>query len=199
MIARHGKWNITTEAYVDLCSRYYEEIGGLHWIAPLNWPCEPDARSASGLSVDEHQRLTLDSLIEMRQRAPWLPTVPILQGWRRQDYIRHLHMHEAAGIDLSREPLAGLGSVCSRQNTISIYLLVHELARDYGLRLHAFGLSIRALLTLARVLTSSDTHSWSVAARYEPPVPGHTHDRCNSCPEFAASWAAELLSRRITP
>lgn len=52
--------------------------------------------------------------------------------------MRHEEMHRAAGIDLTQEPLAGLGSVCKRVSSAEIAAIITTLAAK-GIRLHCFG------------------------------------------------------------
>lgn len=66
--------------------------------------CEPVSVAKTGLSVGEHQRRTVDNFVRLRQFAPDLPIIPVLQGWRIGDYLRCAD--DYAGIDLTYESLA---------------------------------------------------------------------------------------------
>jgi hypothetical protein len=80
--------------------------------------CEPDVRARTGLSVEEHQRRTIASVLELRALAPEIAWAPLLQSWTDGDYWRHAEQYERAGVDLRREARVGLGSVCRRQSTV---------------------------------------------------------------------------------
>ena len=67
--------------------------------------CEPPMLARTGLSVREHQRRTVTNFMPLRQLAPDLPFIPVIQGWRLNDYLRCLAIYEAAGLDLRTEPL----------------------------------------------------------------------------------------------
>src|SRR6266511_2579815 len=69
------------------------------------------------LSLAEHQRRTVHNYLELRHLADDLPIVPVLQGQSIDDYKRIIDAYHRAGVDLHREPLVGLGSVCRRQAT----------------------------------------------------------------------------------
>jgi hypothetical protein len=82
--------------------------------------------------------------------------------------------------------------VCRRQTTIRASLLVNGLARD-GLKLHGFGFKKTGLRMCGESLASSDSLAWSLNARRNPPIQGHTHKSCANCREYALEWRRELL------
>ena len=190
----HGGWRSSAKAYATAVQRYADEIGRLDWAAPQDWMCEPQVVAKTGLSVAEHQRRTIANLVELRSLAPELPIVPVLQGWTSHDYVRHVEAYSAAGIDLASEPLVGLGTVCRRQATVSIALIVSML-RDMGVaRLHGFGVKAQGLAMVAGQLASADSLAWSLRGRNEPGCePGHATEA--NCRSFALSWREELLAR----
>src|SRR5699024_2689834 len=116
----HGRWETTPHDYAAAVRRYRDEIGKIQWAAPQDWMCEPAVLARTGLTVADHQRRTLDNLLTLRTTAPDLPWVPVLQGWAPEDYRRHVDAYTAAGINLTREPVVGLGSVCRRQDTAPV-------------------------------------------------------------------------------
>lgn len=149
----------------------------------------------TGLSVEEHQRRTVDSYLLLRKLAPEIPWAPVLQGWRESDYMRHLAMYEAAGVNLWAAPVVGVGSVCRRQNTDEAEALLHRLA-GLGLRLHGFGFKMLGLKRVHHLLASSDSLAWSFAARNDPPLPGcTTHKNCANCMLYALRWYDHLLAQ----
>jgi hypothetical protein len=154
---------------------------------------EPAIRERTGLSVAEHQRRTLDNLLELRALAPEVPWTPVLQGWSTADYWWHVEQYDAAGIDLRREPLVGVGSVCRRQSSTRAGMIFATLAAE-GLRLHGFGVKKSGLRASAAYLASADSLAWSLHARFHPPLAGHPHKTCANCCEFALEWREELLS-----
>ena len=102
-ISKHGRWTITPAEYIAAVRRYRDEIGGLDWAAPQDWMCEPEQLAMTGLTVEEHQRRTVDNLVELRDLAPDLPIVPVVQGWTIGSHLRCVEMYAAAGADLLAE------------------------------------------------------------------------------------------------
>ena len=90
--------------------------------------CEPAIIARTGLTVREHQERTVASYLELRALAPHLPFIPVVQGWHLVDYLACVDLYRAAGVDLARVPLTGLGSVCRRQSTGQIAVIVTTLA-----------------------------------------------------------------------
>lgn len=80
-LSLHGRFELPPAAYAAEVRRYRDEIGGLAWAAPQDWMCEPAMLARTGLSVDEHQRRTVANYLELRQIAPEIPWIPVLQGW----------------------------------------------------------------------------------------------------------------------
>ena len=90
-------------------------------------------------------------------------------------------------------PLTGLGSVCRRQSTGQIAVIVTTLA-SLGLRLHGFGIKTTGLHRYGHLLASADSMAWSYAARRAPALSGCTgHRNCANCPDFALAWRLEVL------
>ena len=153
--------------------------------------------------VREHQQRTVNSLLHLRGQAPDLPWAPVLQGWTLGDYLDCWELYEAHGVDLAREPVVGLGTICRRQHTDGAARIVRHLASD-GLRVHGFGFKTQGLLASAAHLASADSLAWSYAARREAPLPGHDrpgpgrprgHINCANCLDYALLWRDQLVAR----
>jgi len=218
-LSTEGRWTYDARRYADGVRRFMQECGGLEWAAIMDWMTEECVLSLTGLDVERHQQLTIDSLIELRTIAPDVPWAPVLQGWGIGDHERHLEMYYARGIDLRREPVVGVGSICRRSATLRAAMMLADLA-EHGLRLHALGfktdgltnvtLSNRPLGTSLRgtpwerygawlpvwkLLRSADSTAWSFDARYSAPLPGCTHQHCNNCQLYARRWYENLLAK----
>jgi hypothetical protein len=203
----HGRWTIDARTYVGEVRRFRDEIGGMTWAAPQDWMCEPailkgaKGFKGTGLSVEDHQRRTVENFLELRSIAPDLPFVPALQGWSVFDYWRCQDLYSAAGVDLAAEPLVGVGTVCRRQGTNEATQIMTSLASG-GLKLHGFGFKVNGLRACGSSLTSADSLAWSLGARRDPPLPGHDlpgdgrrfgHINCANCATYALKWRAQLL------
>lgn len=147
----------------------------------------------TGLSVEEHQRRTIENFLELRARAPDVPWAPVLQGWSLWDYWRHIEDYQRAGVNLRDEPIVGVGSVCRRQGTSEAGMIFSSLQAE-GLRLHGFGVKTLGLRSFGHCVASVDFLSWSDYWRRRPPLPGHDqpgpgrrkgHKNCANCKEAA--------------
>jgi len=201
-LSRYGNWEHgpTVRQYVARIRRYRDDIGHLAWAAPQDWMCEPVITAKTGLTVAEHQRRTITSVLALRAADPGLPVIPVLQGWTTSDYLRCADSYQRAGIDLSAEPVVGLGSVCRRQATTAIELIIRSL-RAHGItRLHGFGVKLHGLVHCGHLLASADSMAWSFAARHQPPLPGCElrHINCANCPRYAARWYARVRASLST-
>jgi hypothetical protein len=189
-LSMYGEWRTSEHDYLRAVVRYTSEIGGLRWCAPQDWMCEPWILEKTRLSVAEHQRRTIDSFLWLQL---FVPVVPVLQGWTNDDYLRHVDMYDARGIDLTQFEVVGLGSVCRRQATAQVEDLVVSLKR-LGLRLHGFGVKADGLARYGHMLDSADSMAWSFAARRRRiRLPGCTHKSCSNCIKWATQWRGDVV------
>lgn len=207
-----GRWRQSPADYIEALLRYDEEIGDLAWAAPQDWMCEPAVIQGgiwkgqkfvgTGLSVREHQERTVANFVELEALWPErghgdCPVMPVLQGWRIDDYLHCVELYEQAGVRLATDyPVVGVGSVCRRQRSAEIGAIFRELA-GLDLPLHGFGVKITGLLNYGRWLTTADSMAWSAAYRRRPPAPGCAGKRksCGNCMHAALSWRDNLLTR----
>lgn len=193
-----GCWVTKPKAYVCDVRRYIDEIGQMDWAAIQDWMCEPVMLAKTGLTVREHQRRTVASLQMLRDLAPELPWVPVIQGWVLDDYFHHVNMYHAAGVDLWDESLAGVGSVCRRQATPEAAEIFSEL-HGLGLTLHGFGVKLGGIRATHSSLASADSMAWSLSARQrratERCSPQRTHVHCGNCLTYAKAWYEQICAR----
>lgn len=186
-INEHGKFITSPADYVAAVRRYSDEIGGMKWAAIQDWMCEEKALKRTGLNIEEHQRRTIESYLTLATLAPEIKWVPVLQGYTIDDYRRHVDAYTDSGIDLLSFNPVGLGSICRRQATQEIALLVRSLASQ-GLKLHGFGVKLLGLALCKDSLVSADSMAWSWCARYSPPLKNHNHKNCANCKVYAELW-----------
>lgn len=191
-LSTKGAWTIAPKEYVAAVKRYQEEIGNLEWAAAQDWMCEPWILAKTGLTVEEHQRRTIDNFLELKALAPELPFVPVVQGWSLASYWRHVEAYTARGIDLSTLDRVGVGSVCRRQSGTSGSNIISTLAHD-GLKIHGFGFKVDGLALCHEALESADSMAWSLDARFAKrrQEPGADPNSL----EYALSWRAALLAK----
>lgn len=143
------------------------------------------------------------NLVQLHEMAPDLPFIPMLQGYTRSEYEHCADLYATAGIDLTTEPLVGLGSVCRRQATKGAHAIVTALHARGITRLHGFGVKTLGLQRYGHLLTSADSLAWSFdARRLQRPSPWCTSHRtaknCANCLPYALRWRTNLL-RDLTP
>jgi len=195
-LSLHGKWVTSAEGYAAAAADYMTTVGNLDFAAIQDWMCEPFMLQQTGLTVRQHQERTVASYLQLRDLAPGVPWLPVLQGWTLADYMTCADLYAAAGVDLTLLPRVGLGSVCRRQNTIRIGMLVSVLS-GLGLKLHGFGVKTSGLSLYGAHLASADSMAWSLDARHAAPLPGCTHKNCANCLIYAAIWRDQLLGRHV--
>jgi hypothetical protein len=189
------RWTLTPSEYADMVARYQADIGHLAWAVPMDWMCEPQVLAKTGLTVREHQERTVTNYLDLRDRGPF---IPVLQGWDEADYHRCVDLYTEAGVDLTIEPLVGLGTVCRRQDTHAIARVVGSLAAR-GLRLHGFGMKSRGVARVGHLLTSADSLAWSSRARNEwhherrRLCGGEHRGGCANCLPWALQWRDRVV------
>lgn len=189
----NGRWTQYAPEYADRVLRYQTEMGGLRWAAIQDWMCEPWVVEKTGLTIEKHQELTIQSLIDLRKITTQINWIPVLQGWAMDDYLRHIAMYKAAGFDLTKEDVVGIGSVCRRQRMNEASTIIHRVAGQ-GIRLHGFGVKTTGLEKFANQLVSADSMAWSFTARRQSVrLDGCTHKKCHHCIKFALQWRQKVL------
>lgn len=220
-LQKYGCWTFTPTEYVERVRKYRDKIHMLKWAAPMDEMCEPAIIHGGEFGgqhfvgtrqlldpsyaltdtelVRTHQHRTVTNFVLLRKVAPDLPIVPVIQGYSEPEYVRCINLYRDAGIDLTREPLVGLGSVCRRQNTTEIHRIVTAVRTQGVTRLHGFGVKTLGLRRYGHLLTSADSQAWSRHLRYKgQPVCGQPHPRsaknCANCLPAALAWRQNLLT-----
>ena len=164
-IAQHGGYPEPPAAYAKHIRR---------WAAPnlvaavaQDFMCEEFMLAKTGLTLADHQRLTIERYDELRREdTTGVLIMPVLQGYDPDDYARHAL---AYGDRLVLGAYVGVGSVCKRnshpQAIVAVLKAIHHARPD--LRLHGFGLKTTSLAVkeIRDHLESADSLAWSFAAR----------------------------------
>ncbi|MFE3196887.1 hypothetical protein [Embleya sp. NPDC059237] len=203
MLRDHGGWTMFVEEYAATVYRLIDGLGHPPTaVAIPDWMCEPwiihgglhrgHHYVGTDLDVPIHQALTTGAYVHLNNEHTGVPWMPILQGHRLHDYLDHIHQYARAGVDLTRAPLVGLGSVCARQGTAEIAAIVAAV-RAAGIdRLHGFGVKTTGLHLYGPHLRSVDSYAWSKGARLR--LPDCTHPGpCNNCIRYALAWREHVL------
>jgi hypothetical protein len=199
-IAEHGRWTIPAEQYVADLRRYAAEIGRMEWAAPQDWPAAAHLLAKTGLTEQEHQVRTIESVKTLRALAPELPIIAVVTGETLAGYLRHLAMYRAAGIDLRDEKLVvGVGALVKRPaaEAADIIRTLHAAGLK---RLHGFGVKGEVLSLVGPLLESVDSASWSmeIRMRADGPCPHGLVKWERNCPVAAQQWAVQQRRRAAT-
>jgi hypothetical protein len=191
-ISTHGHYRHSVSEYAAEIRRWATNGSGrLLAAVAQDWMCEPFIVAKTGLSVAEHQRLTVeryDALL--REDTAGAYVLPVLQGFAPDDYVRHLAMY---GDRLLPGAWVGVGSICKRNGTpgaVAAVLLAIKAVRP-DLRLHGFGLKTTALadpLVRAQLYTA-DSMAWSFSARRNGRNPNDWRE--------AQRWTAAIVTRPV--
>ena len=167
-IAKHGGYPEPVEDYASHIRRF-AGCGRLLAAVSQDYMCEELMLLKTGLTVQEHQRLTIeryDELVSMDVGGTYI--MPVLQGYHPKHYADHIRLY---GDRLPSYAWVGVGSVCKRNGNPAaiedVLLAIHAERPD--LLLHGFGVKKTALESeLVRDhLHTADSMAWSFAARYE--------------------------------
>lgn len=202
-LEEHGYWRTDPRDYALAIAEYHRWIGRPAMVGIQDWMCEAHIRARTGMTVAEHQALTVESYLELTARwnqhyrselgdDAFLPT---LQGDETWQYVACIELYRKAGVDLLAGPV-GLGSVCRRQSTLEIVDIVTAVtAAVPGIRLHGFGVKTLGLSRIGHLLASSDSEAWSKAARHGQPLAAcvGTHRKCTACLDYALEWRTCLI------
>lgn len=169
-----GEYRESVETYAaELFRLHTEGVVNIAAAVAQDYMCEPFMLAKTGMTVADHQRLTIeryDALVEALALrfggAIPFHVLPVLQGYQPDEYARHVR---AYGSRLTRGMWVGVGSVCKRNGQPSkiVAVLRAILAERPDLLLHGFGVKMTALLdeVVRRLLATADSMAWSFAAR----------------------------------
>lgn len=164
-IKKHGGYPAPVREYADQIVRW-KGNGNLLAATTQDYMCEPDMLAITGLTVADHQRLTIERYDALLACQTGVYIMPVLQGYEPDEYVSHVRQY---GDRLAQNAWVGVGSVCKRNSSPKRILdvLIAIKTERPDLRLHGFGLKITALAqgTIRHLLESADSMAWSYAAR----------------------------------
>jgi hypothetical protein len=167
-LEQFGGYRHKPAEYAAEVNRLADINPGLMAVVSQDWMCEAFILEKTGLSIEEHQRRTIeryDALLPL-VHGPYL--MPVLQGYLLQSYLDHIDQY---GDRLKPQMYVGVGSICKRNGDMrQIEAIVSAIKRRRpDLYLHGFGLKTTALYSgvVRDCLHSADSMAWSFAARRE--------------------------------
>lgn len=160
-LLRHGDHQLSTDEYAAQIRRW-SRCGTLLAAVTQDYMCEAAMLERTGLTIPDHQRMTIERYDKLLHAATGVYIMPVLQGYAPEDYVEHVRQY---GSRLVHGQWIGVGSVCKRngdpQKIIDVLSAIKAERPD--LRLHGFGLKTTALQnqTIRDLLSSADSMAWS--------------------------------------
>lgn len=166
-IELYGGYPFPVSEYAEQIKRW-KRCGNLLAAVAQDYMCEPFMLEKTGLSIADHQRLTIERYDELLACDTGVYILPVLQGYSPESYVEHLKQY---GQRLAYGAWVGVGSICKRnaspRQILEVLIMIKSVRPD--LRLHGFGVKKTSLRhgTIRSLLYSADSMAWSFAARYE--------------------------------
>lgn len=166
-LAIHGRYRRSVDDYAAEIGRLHDgRIVRIGAAVAQDYMCEPWMLAKTGLSIRDHQRLTIERYDALTACGLPVPIMPVLQGVEPADYVDHLYQYRDR---LEPDMWVGVGSVCKRQGDPRAIVAVLQaiLAERPDLRLHGFGVKTTSLVhpAVRASLFSADSMAWSFATR----------------------------------
>jgi hypothetical protein len=163
-IEKHGGYPFPVSEYAAQI-RKWKHCGTLLAAVTQDFMCEPHMLERTGMTVEDHQRLTIERYDALLREDTGVYIMPVLQGYDPAEYQRHIEMY---GERLRQNMWVGVGSVCKRNGTplkVRDVLVAIRLRRP-DLRLHGFGLKRTSLESgvIRSLLYSADSMAWCYTA-----------------------------------
>lgn len=166
-ISKHGGYHEPVSVYADQIKRW-KTNGDLVAAVSQDYMCEDHMLAKTGMSVRQHQVLTIERYDQLLAEDTGVYIMPVLQGYTPQSYVDHVRMY---GHRLKPGMYVGVGSVCKRNASPSSIVQVLKAIKQErpDLKLHGFGIKTTALAWeyVRDNLESADSMAWSFAARKE--------------------------------
>lgn len=171
---RHGAYRHGVEAYAaDLHRLHSAGVVKIAAAVAQDYMCEQFILAKTGLTIPEHQRLTVERYDALRQELSRLfagkvpfPVLPVLQGYAPADYARHVRVY---GSRLTHGMWVGVGSVCKRNGAPERIVEVLQAIKTErpDIQLHGFGVKLTSIRHpgVRSLLATADSMAWSFAAR----------------------------------
>jgi hypothetical protein len=188
-ISTHGRYRESVREYAEQIRRW-KSCGNLLAAVTQDYMCEAWILAKTGLTVADHQRMTIERYDALVAEDTGVPILPALQGWHPHEYVDHIRQY---GDRLPHGAWVGVGGVCKRQGNIAsigaVLMAIHRERPD--LRLHGFGVKTTALQSglIQQMLYTADSMAWSFAARKVGRNPNDWRE--------AKAWAVQITESPI--
>lgn len=165
LIAKHGCFPDPPAAYAALVRR--QRTPGLQACVAQDYMCAAVALEKTGLTVSDHQRMTVERYEELLQElAGDIPLIPVLQGRTPDEFCAHLDVY---GKKLIEGAWVGVGSIVKLNSNPSYVLNILSaiLKERPDLRLHGLGVKTTTLAVpfAHSMLHTADSMAWNFRMR----------------------------------
>jgi hypothetical protein len=161
-----GRYRHEPAEYAAEVNRLAAINPGLKAAVSQDYMCEAFMLEKTGMTLAEHQRLTIERYDQLRALVTGAYLMPVLQGYSLQSYLDHIDQY---GERLGFGAYVGVGSICKRNVDMrQIEAILSAIKRKRpDLLLHGFGIKTTALASgvVRECLESADSMAWSFAAR----------------------------------
>ena len=186
-IAQYGGYRHPVSDYANEIRRWVG-CGNLLAAVSQDYMCESHMMDKTGLTIADHQRLTIYRYDALVAEDVGVYIMPVLQGYDPADYVSHINQY---GDRLAFGAWVGVGSVCKRNgNPAAIEQVLRAILTERpDLKLHGFGLKSTALGSayVYDNLHTADSMAWSFAARMQ--------GRNGNSWQEAKSWLSGINNR----
>lgn len=198
-INKYGHFRMHVKQYAEMICEW-GMTKTLKAAVTQDYMCERFVLAKTGLSIEEHQKLTvyrydclLNALAGVKTGIKPPHILPVLQGYREEEYVRCLRLY---GERLKEGMWVGVGSICRRNSdTPYIIMILEAILRERpDLKLHGFGMKITALShpRVLRLLWSADSMAWSKGSR----IAGENSNSLDAAERFYNRIQEKVNSRR---
>ena len=196
----NGKYTYSINDYLQCVKKFNPTI-----FVNMDYMCEEHMLKKTNKTIKEHQKLTTENHIKIKQRMIKLGITSkfmgVIQGWHKEDYLKHIK--DLKSKELIEEYMA-IGSICRRKNLgeiIDIIVAIHNVLPNT--KLHAFGVKLKIFSYYPEIinyLESADSAAWSYNGRMHPVKNGimckltnnkcvHSSNlNCANCEIYMLNW-----------
>lgn len=95
-LAQHGRYRASVQAYANEIKRLHHwGVAAIDAAVTQDFMCEPFMLAKTGLTVEDHQRLTIERYDALLACRLPVPLMPVLQGYTPAEYLDHLEAYGA--------------------------------------------------------------------------------------------------------
>lgn len=192
-ILKHGGYPDSPAVYAAEIRRW-KDNGNLLAAVTQDFMCEKHMLERTGLTIADHQRLTIERYDALLAEDTGVYIMPVLQGYNSKEYVAHIRTY---GERLEPGMWVGVGSICKRNSDpCAIWRVLDAIKTERpDLRLHGFGLKTTSLSNpiIRSYLHSADSMAWSFAARRE----GRDANNWHEARDFVARIAERMSGSQL--